>query len=391
MDKAQVVALVHSAAQALEAVGGIGGNWNDPAFTAARRAVETHLRGENDLKMFDNQAAVGPMGTGLNHYGGLTQWLVERTLQTNAATAIDDLERYITNPSYRWVALIAIAGIIVKRDFQLELAPGLTLAGLDELRNHWRRNRLWEQVEAFDYFLKPGAVLVHTIAQPRLHLATTQGYKPPTLDEMFALDIPWQDAILCASLIGPCGPAVAGIWRSPGEEVPIYTASSGGMRYGIEIGQRPRDFSEADAQVARDILTKFNALQASEKSRLRIPLRRLNSALRRHNLTDIAIDLGIALESIFADTESGGEFTYKIRVRAAHYLGTTSQARKDIYDLAGDLYGLRSKAAHTGSVPRGTNDSNYETLMSGALLISEVLKRQIDKPTNDWKSVVLGL
>src|SRR6266436_8665068 len=56
-------------------------------------------------------------------------------------------------------------------------------------------------------------------------------------------------------------------------------------------------------------------------SELRVPMQRLNSAMRRKSAVDSAIDLGIALESIFLrdTTDDRSELTFKLRVRSEEH------------------------------------------------------------------------
>ena len=60
----------------------------------------------------------------------------------------------------------------------------------------------------------------------------------------------------------------------------------------------------------------------------------------------------IALESIVLADSDPIELTYRLRVRIAHLLGNSPEARRNIFSKVGHLYDIRSKIVHSG---RSTN------------------------------------
>lgn len=56
----------------------------------------------------------------------------------------------------------------------------------------------------------------------------------------------------------------------------------------------------------------------------------------------------IALETLVLPDSSTQELTYRLRVRAAHLLGHDANARKEISQLIGHLYNVRSRIVHSG-------------------------------------------
>ena len=63
----------------------------------------------------------------------------------------------------------------------------------------------------------------------------------------------------------------------------------------------------------------FKSLDVKKQRYFRVPLERLNMAIRRVSQVDSAIDTGIALEALFLSDQSDdrGELTFRLRVRGA--------------------------------------------------------------------------
>ena len=116
-------------------------------------------------------------------------------------------------------------------------------------------------------------------------------------------------------------------------------------------------------------------------------MERLNSAMRRKTSVDSAIDLGIALESVFLSGQRGG-LTFTLRVRVARWLGSTPEERRRLGEVAGDLYGVRSKAVHEGHVPvtvRGRPTA--ELLEEGYKITATAIAKLIGSGQPDWDAI----
>lgn len=123
-----------------------------------------------------------------------------------------------------------------------------------------------------------------------------------------------------------------------------------------------------------------------QKKKLYIPLDRLNKAIRRKELVDKAIELGIAMDSIFLSKEK--ELTYKSKLRAAWLLGKTFEERKQIMNLFDKLYKIRSDAVHDGIVKqKNANDLIQQGIQKVAETIEIIIK---NKCVPNWEEIVLG-
>lgn len=101
---------------------------------------------------------------------------------------------------------------------------------------------------------------------------------------------------------------------------------------------------------AKKIHNHFSNLATNIQKKLFVPLDRLNKAIRRTDIVDKAIELGIAMDAVFLEKEK--ELTYKLKLRAALLLGKNFLERKKIMGLFKILYDLRSKAVHDGHIPK---------------------------------------
>ncbi len=76
----------------------------------------------------------------------------------------------------------------------------------------------------------------------------------------------------------------------------------------------------------------------------------------------------IALETMVLPTHEAGELGYRLRVRTAHVLGKTVQARERIAIEVGRLYGIRSRIVHAGSYEVTDSDlGSLRAIVKGAL------------------------
>src|SRR5262249_29661761 len=103
---------------------------------------------------------------------------------------------------------------------------------------------------------------------------------------------------------------------------------------------------------ARSLIEKYLALPSSIRSKLVTPMERLRKALAS-NETDMAIDLGIATESLLlSGAGSKEQIALLFRLRGAWLLGRTFETRQEYYEIFKRLYDCRSEAAHSGCVPQ---------------------------------------
>lgn len=96
---------------------------------------------------------------------------------------------------------------------------------------------------------------------------------------------------------------------------------------------------------------RFAVLDGSDDATLRFAVRRFNDADERARAEDVIVDCWSALEALFAGGATS-EITYRLSLRAANVLRTTTDERVELFRRIKRLYGTRSKVVHGGQVTR---------------------------------------
>ena len=150
---------------------------------------------------------------------------------------------------------------------------------------------------------------------------------------------------------------------------------------------RGRLIGAKDAPLVRNI--QEGLCQQGVFEKLRVPIHRWRRSKAASNGVDLAIDLRIALESLFLDEGNNAELSFRLALRAAWYLGAEGDERTKIFEAVRDAYNIGSKAVHTGE---GYDDVIPVNLAAAQDICRMSILRRIGeggKPP-DWKKVVLG-
>jgi hypothetical protein len=116
----------------------------------------------------------------------------------------------------------------------------------------------------------------------------------------------------------------------------------------------PYQLRTADIQ---EVTTVYQQLRRSPgRSKLEVALSRFNTSYGRADYRERIIDLVIALENLFGEETIGQttEVGYRLRMRAARYLGNDACERKHLRKFISQLYTLRSKIVHGD--PKANNE-----------------------------------
>ena len=112
---------------------------------------------------------------------------------------------------------------------------------------------------------------------------------------------------------------------------------------------------------------------------------------------DKMIDLGIAFESIYlSDINATTELSFRFRLHASWYLGTDKKNRRTLLTEFKRIYELRSKAVHTGKLPKNVKieDKSVPTLefikRAQDLCQQSIIKIVEDRQFPEWASLILG-
>lgn len=349
------------------------------------------LKAQPELAFFDGTMQVLAKVSCRMNYEDLARWLVFRALQVGIERALDDLIRYVTEPNFECYHIEALGGIEV--DGLVPLGNNITLMPFSSVPDCLQKRGFESPSLGPGPILGPSAALVQTLLKPRVHLSRDK-ILPALKTEMteVASSDQLEDARLCLTLIGPSGLASFGVWFMVADWVPCLVSFSGGLASVVELSGERRRLEASEYERAREIHDLFLQLDSDSQARLRVPLQRLNLAIRRYSIVDSAIDLRIAMEAAFLDDlKNDGELSYRLRIRAARLLETDEQKRRDLYGTFGHIYELCSKAVHTGKVPGKYKGNDVKALLQeGILHTSKAIELAIRRRGIDWESVTLS-
>ena len=144
------------------------------------------------------------------------------------------------------------------------------------------------------------------------------------------------------------------------------------------------------AKEALSIYESRRLLKRDMADSMKVPIDRWIKSKGDQSLADSMIDLGIALEALFlSDVDGGAELSYRLRLRAAWYLGKDVDERRSILEDVNKVYGRRSSAVHGKDVP--SDAATKEILMRGqALCLQAILGILKSGSFPSWNRLVLG-
>ena len=155
------------------------------------------------------------------------------------------------------------------------------------------------------------------------------------------------------------------------------------------------EFSEAQVRQALDLYGKITALPVKVYKQLQIPIDRWMKSKTHQGYVDKMIDLGIALESFYL-RGIRDELSFRLRLRAALYLGDGIEQRIQLKKDFRQIYEIRSRAVHEGTAPEQVKVEGQDIRMGQFTERSQKLfKRSLLKVIEngrlpDWDNIELG-
>ena len=153
----------------------------------------------------------------------------------------------------------------------------------------------------------------------------------------------------CESLSLSCNHYVGweGGWNDYGDLQLFSDTLDGGVWSKTPTGPSTCIVSRADLETAMDIHQKRKNLGSSE-SRLRLAINRWLASKRRRTFADKAIELRIALESLYL--KGNEELSYRLAIYGAWHLGENYDERSRYFKALRKLYANASTAVHGGRI-----------------------------------------
>jgi len=113
-------------------------------------------------------------------------------------------------------------------------------------------------------------------------------------------------------------------------------------------------------------------------SRLKLALNRYNNSYERKSIADKVIDLAIVFEILYSkENDKTDSINFKLKARAAKFLGSNFENRRNIAKTVGDFYSIRSALVHGGKSDLNTTD--MKVVQRANNLLRESLLLYIDK------------
>jgi hypothetical protein len=311
----------------------------------------------------------------------LALWLISRAQHVGAEQAVNDLMRYLETETIEVTETLAVDGFSVEHKIELgeyQVIPWNDVPMTDTKWQIMSRSLFGGKI--------PTSVIVRRHKVQRRHVRPWDSpapYLPSSIEP--ALDI-----LRCVTVVANAGFRLLHYWFEPEEWAPWAVSCS---NFGVDTTTmfwKP-NLSEALVPQLLETASHFRNLDESTQLRLRVPLDRLNrSYLAGMRSLDKAIELGIALESLYAPTKLSEGIAYAVRTRAARFLGGSLEERHRTVKLLKDVYDLRSRAVHAGRFDVGSKKWLDEThvravLESGQSLVGRSLVKVIKEGEPNWE------
>lgn len=168
----------------------------------------------------------------------------------------------------------------------------------------------------------------------------------------------FDEAISALRLFKNGGVAYSTMWRKP----KIWEPSSGAIisslpGRGVVLGA---DYvlSKQEIPVFMDFWNLYRKVRKKDRKRIEIALRRFNFSYERVAPEDMLIDYLIGFEALLLSRDERQELEYRLALRGAFLLGTTTEERKKIFFYLKTAYRERSNIVHGGSVKKVINIGN---------------------------------
>ncbi|MGQ7939162.1 hypothetical protein [Paraburkholderia sp. D1E] len=314
--------------------------------------------------------------------------LIAKALDEGADVAIASMYDFIDIDCNRCIEVLLLEGIHVVET--TEVADGIFLCPVSAVPSSTLRSYLTYVAENTE---RPPLSMAHLLHEekrnPGAALFQIREVEPKFYREMpqFPLmaDIPpIHDIANVLAILGPTSPLTCKSFSelADGEFLKGFVGFSWGTHREETRVYKNVSVTSNEIKNFVPVIRRYLALSTEMKLRLRVPLHRLNEAVRHGKLEDRALDLGIALESLLLGGDLGKEkITSRLKRRGGLLLAAEKSQIAALEQKFSELYDFRSRAAHDGDVTaKGASREHVETaLIEGLSLCAAAIRKIIER------------
>lgn len=318
----------------------------------------------------------------------LVKWMISRAQIVGSEQTVRDLANYLEAEILDLTEIMTIDGISLTESIEV---GDYILVPWDQIPlTDWK----WEiTLRALYDERLPSAAITRKWQIPGLRASGSNSMPSPLPSSIHSMF----EVLGCITAVVGAGIRFLHYWVDPPEWAP-WTVQPNTFGIDGSVFPMPSALTQASAEEINACVKLFFGLERSQQQRLFVPIDRLNkSYVVGVRSVDAAIELGIALESLYAPTKLSGEIAYTIRTRAARFLGGTREEREETAKSLKQVYDLRSRAIHAGRFDVGEgwkkwkNDALVrDVLESGKRIVGRSLVKVIHEGEPDWEAFDLG-
>ena len=315
----------------------------------------------------------------------LADWMIQRAQIVGATQTVRNVESYIQHDSFDAYQIMLLSTPNIEEE--ADLAENIRLVPIQKIPSErLLKNIGMDQLYTILPAPRPSGALIRKFRHKKEHISQIGEshfqYKPEGFEVL-------DDARLCLTLARKQGCAVQAIGLTfvAADEVPILD----GLSWQVPPDRNPMiqaPLIGIEARAAKALHEDFLKLDAKGQAHLRIPMRKLNHCAAERDPVEAAVDLRVALESLFLTDGGQGELNYRLAHRAAIVTGGDLDQRKDTNSKITKVYSWCSTALHTGQVHSKFDRRQFNSVRSLVRdVLCQMIKNGIGRP--DWKAVEL--
>ncbi len=313
----------------------------------------------------------------------LVDWTIDRARIVGANQTIDDLNKYVSDSEADISYVTLLAGVITDSEYIFCNGVALTNAYNSVVGSRLTRFSRYSDTQGLVTFPNIDTVLTQSFKQKIEHIDCTKNERPVWPAEIEKVYEKEDDTVLCLSLARPISYGihpVSSVFIAP-ENLPfIQPVSGSSIKPFKQPGIEP-SIIEIELNNANEILRSFTNLDVEFKTKMKIPLSRLNSFNSGDDYIDRAINLRVCLESIFLYRRDRNK-KQKMASRAAGFLGKDDDEKNEILDLMKEAYSVTSNAVHNGKL---SENDDTRALRKAAMYARTALIKLIKEGVVDWR------